>query len=119
MAFKLPDKPPASPLDGKFTLEELAQFNGSDASKPIYVAIKGTVFDVSSKPEMYGPGKSYNVFAGKDGSRGLGKSSTKPEDAIADTTGMTASELKVLDDWFAFFEKRYQIVGHVVNGPKL
>lgn len=28
---------------------------------------------------MYGPGKSYNVFAGKDGSKGLGLSSLKPE----------------------------------------
>lgn len=26
---------------------------------------KGLVFDVTPKKEMYGPGKGYNVFAGK------------------------------------------------------
>lgn len=31
--------------------------------KPIYVAIKGTVFDVTKKADMYGSGKSYNIFA--------------------------------------------------------
>lgn len=51
----------------------LAQHDGSDPSKPIWLAIKGTVFDVSAKRAMYGPGAGYNVFAGKDGSVGLGE----------------------------------------------
>jgi hypothetical protein len=38
------------------------------------LAIKGTVFDVTAKRAMYGPGAGYNVFAGKDGSVGLGES---------------------------------------------
>jgi len=59
---------PISPL-------QLAAFDGKDASKPIYVAIKGKVFDVTAKREMYGPGAGYNIFAGKDASKGLGRSS--------------------------------------------
>lgn len=55
------------------SLAKLAEFDGKDASKPIYVAIKGKVFDVSAKREMYGPGAGYNIFAGKDASKGLGK----------------------------------------------
>jgi membrane-associated progesterone receptor component len=31
----------APPKDNPFSLEELKQYNGSDPSKPIYVAIKG------------------------------------------------------------------------------
>lgn len=31
----------APPKDDPFTLEQLKEFNGSDPSKPIYVAIKG------------------------------------------------------------------------------
>jgi len=31
----------APPKDDPFTTAELAQYDGSDASKPIYVAIKG------------------------------------------------------------------------------
>lgn len=103
------------PKDDPISLEELQAYNGQDADKPIYVAIKGprhrpslrmslltpdtfhegTVFDVSSKRDMYGLGASYNIFAGKDGSRGLGKSSLKPEDAVADYSVLDDKELKV------------------------
>ncbi|CAH7684261.1 cytochrome b5-like heme/steroid binding domain-containing protein [Phakopsora pachyrhizi] len=101
------------PKDERFSLEQLRQFDGRDPSKPIYVAIKGIVFDVSSKREVYGPGGSYHIFAGKDGSKGLGRSSLKPEDAVPDFSTLDPKELKVLDDWVIFFKKRYNIVGHV------
>ncbi|PLW08790.1 hypothetical protein PCASD_03465 [Puccinia coronata f. sp. avenae] len=104
-----------SPKDTPFTPQELSQFDGSDPSKSIYVAIKGIVFDVSSKRDVYGPGGSYHVFAGKDGSKGLGKSSLKPEDAVPDYSSLSQEELKVLDDWVAFFKKRYNIIGKVVQ----
>ncbi len=52
---------------------------------------------------MYGPGKSYSVFAGKDGSRGLGMSSLKVEDAVPDYSVLDEKDMKVLDDWHAFF----------------
>ena len=98
--------PPLSPpKDDPFTPEELSKFNGSDASKPVYVAIKGQIFDVSPKREMYSPGKGYHIFAGKDGSAGLGKSSLKPEDAISDYSGLDEKELKVLDDWVNYYTK--------------
>jgi predicted heme/steroid binding protein len=58
-----------APKDTPFKLSELKTFDGSDPSQPIYVAIKGTVFDVSKKPEMYGAGSGYNCFAGKDASK--------------------------------------------------
>ncbi|KAI7958662.1 hypothetical protein MJO28_002453 [Puccinia striiformis f. sp. tritici] len=103
------------PKDTPFTSEQLSQYDGSDPSKPIYVAIKGIIFDVSSKAEVYGPGGSYHVFAGKDGSKGLGKSSLKAEDAVADYSSLTESELKVLDDWVVFFKKRYNVIGKVVQ----
>ncbi|TCD66309.1 hypothetical protein EIP91_001555 [Steccherinum ochraceum] len=107
----------APPKDDPFKLEQLKEFNGADASKPIYVAIKGTVFDVTHKRDTYGPGCSYNMFAGKDASKALGKSSLKEEDAIPDWTSLDDSEKKVLDDWHSFFTKRYNIVGRVVDLP--
>ncbi|TFK19270.1 progesterone binding protein [Coprinopsis marcescibilis] len=102
------------PKDDPYTPEELAKYDGTDASKPIYVALKGTIFDVTRKKEVYGPGESYHIFAGKDGSRGLGMSSLKPEHAVADYSTLSEDERKVLDDWHSFFSKRYNIVGRVV-----
>jgi hypothetical protein len=61
------------------------------------------VFDVSRKRETYGPGGSYSIFAGKDGSRGLGLSSLKPEDAVPDWSTLEPKDRKTLDDWHAFF----------------
>ena len=62
---------------------------------------------MTHKADSYGPGKSYNIFAGKDGSRGLGKSSLKVEDAVADYSTLGAPEKKVLDDWHSFFSCVY------------
>jgi hypothetical protein len=64
---------------------------------------KGDVFDVTRKRDVYGKGASYNIFAGKDGSRGLGKSSLKVEDAVSDYSTLPDNEMKVLDDWHSFF----------------
>ena len=58
---------------------------------------------MSQKVDVYGPGKSYNIFAGKDGSRGLAKSSLNAEDAVADYRGLEAKEIGVLNDWHSFF----------------
>lgn len=55
------------PVD--LTLDQLALFNGSDTSKPIYLAINGTIFDVSEGRATYGPGGGYSVFAGRDATR--------------------------------------------------
>jgi membrane-associated progesterone receptor component len=105
------------PKDDPFTLEQLKAFDGSDPSKPIYVAIKGAVFDVSHKQDIYGPGKSYSIFAGKDGSKGLGMSSLKPEHAVPDYRDLSETDMKVLNDWHGFFSKRYNIVGRVIDHP--
>ncbi|BGP56212.1 hypothetical protein JCM8202_002103 [Rhodotorula sphaerocarpa] len=103
------------PKDTPFTKEELAKNDGKDETTPIYVAIKGKIYDVSAKRDMYGPGRGYHVFVGKDASRGLGKSSLKPEDAVSDYSSLNEEEMKVLDDWEKYFQKRYNIVGRVVE----
>ncbi|KAI8992934.1 progesterone binding protein [Trametes punicea] len=107
----------APPKDDPFTVEQLKQYDGSDSSKPIYVAIKGTVFDVTRKADTYGKGKSYNLFAGKDASRALGMSSLKEEDAVSDYSTLSEADMKTLNDWFDFFSKRYNVVGKVIDLP--
>lgn len=53
------------------TTQELAKFDGSDPKLPIYLAVNGTIFDVSAGAHTYGPGGSYHAFAGHDASRGF------------------------------------------------
>lgn len=53
------------------TPEQLRAYDGSDPEKPIYLAINHTIYDVSANRKTYGPGGSYNIFAGVDASRGF------------------------------------------------
>ncbi|KAL3893966.1 MAG: hypothetical protein SGCHY_005540 [Lobulomycetales sp.] len=107
------DGPTESPKDTIFTAAELEQFDGTDESMPIYLAVKQTVFDVSKSRKMYGPGGSYRNFAGRDASRALGMSSTKIENCVSDYFTLDDEQLKVLEDWEKFFKKKYNIVGTV------
>ena len=51
------------------TPDQLALYNGTDPKQPIYLAINGTIFDVSEGRHSYGPGGGYSVFAGRDATR--------------------------------------------------
>ncbi|KAI0406410.1 cytochrome b5 [Xylaria palmicola] len=110
------------PKDDPITLEELAQANGKEGQKA-YVAIKasyhvsfsrfpvettGKVYDVTGN-KMYQEGSSYHVFVGKDASRALGKTSTKPEDVLPEWQDLSEKEKGVLNDWVTFFSKRYNV----------
>ena len=45
--------------DLKLTEEELKQYDGTNPDEPIYLAIDGTIYDVSASPAFYGPGGHY------------------------------------------------------------
>ncbi|KAF2183774.1 hypothetical protein K469DRAFT_689898 [Zopfia rhizophila CBS 207.26] len=51
------------------TDEQLRAYDGTDPRKPIYLALNGTIYDVSASPQTYGPGGSYHFFAGRDAAR--------------------------------------------------
>lgn len=51
---------------GLFLKEDLWEnYRGTDGSKGLYLAFLGTVYDVSSGKDHYGPGGGYHFFAGK------------------------------------------------------
>ncbi|KAJ3369348.1 hypothetical protein HDU91_007316 [Kappamyces sp. JEL0680] len=60
---------------------------------------------------MYTPPKGYSVFAGKDASKALGKSSLKPEECVADYSDLNAEEMQTLNKWVDFFAKKYPVAG--------
>jgi len=82
-----------------FTKDELLAYNGMDRRKPLLLALKGRVIDVSAGADFYGPGGPYGIFAGKDASKGFAMMSLKEEDAHSDLTGVDDDHLKILDDW--------------------
>ena len=116
-----PPPPPRQPLVFRdFTPRELQPMNGTK-NNAVYLAVKGTVYDVTPGRMFYGPGGPYANFAGRDASRGLACGSfdeemlTKdldgPLDALAD---LGAEELETLDGWEETFRGKYQRVGRLV-----
>ncbi|MBA0839957.1 hypothetical protein Goarm_005641, partial [Gossypium armourianum] len=89
------------------TPQQLIQFNGSDPSKPIYVAINGRIYDVTAGKSFYGPGGAYAMFAGKDASRALAKMSKNEEDVCPNLDGLSEKEMDVLNDWVKKFEANF------------
>uniref|UniRef100_A0A8C5MMU5 Neudesin neurotrophic factor n=1 Tax=Leptobrachium leishanense TaxID=445787 RepID=A0A8C5MMU5_9ANUR len=99
-----------------FTEEDLATYNGEQDDRPIYMAVKGAVFDVSAGKEFYGKGAPYNALVGKDSTRAVAKMSLDPADLTHDTTGLSEDQLKSLDEIFAsVYKTKYPIVGYTAQ----
>ncbi|ESZ96432.1 membrane-associated progesterone receptor component 1 [Sclerotinia borealis F-4128] len=104
-----------------FTPPELAPFSGLN-NTPVYLAVRGRVFDVSNGRNFYGPGGPYENFAGRDASRGLAKGSFDAEMLTEDLEGsldtlenLDAEELDALRGWEERFEEKYLVVGRLIS----
>jgi len=115
----LPSPPP--PVVFKtFTPPTLLPYNGTN-NMPVYLAVRGRVFDVTPGRNFYGPGGPYANFAGRDASRGLACGSfdedmlTKDLQAPLDKLdGLGAAEMEALKGWEERFEEKYLVVGKLV-----
>ncbi|CAL4925760.1 unnamed protein product [Urochloa decumbens] len=112
------EEPEAEPLPppvqmGEVSEEELSKYDGNDPKKPLLMAIKGQIYDVTQSRMFYGPGGPYALFAGKDASRALAKMSFEPQDLTGDISGLGPFELDALQDWEYKFMSKYVKVGTV------
>ncbi|KAL6531319.1 Membrane steroid-binding protein 2 [Orobanche hederae] len=98
---------------GEITDDELKQYDGSDPKKPLLMAIKGQIYDVTQSRSFYGPGGPYSLFAGRDASRALAKMSFEDKDLNGDLTGLGVFELEALQDWEYKFMSKYVKVGTI------
>ncbi|KAG6382672.1 hypothetical protein SASPL_110728 [Salvia splendens] len=98
---------------GEITAEELKLYDGSNSDKPLLMAIKGQIYDVTQSRMFYGPGGPYALFAGKDASRALAKMSFEDKDLNGDLTGLGVFEMEALQDWEYKFMSKYVKVGTV------
>jgi membrane-associated progesterone receptor component len=94
-----------------YTRAELAAFDGKDVAVPVLLAIRGHVYDVTRGRSFYGQGGPYEMFAGRDCTRALAKMSFADEDFVASEDGLSATELRQLEDWIDTFESKYDKIG--------
>ncbi|XP_065833652.1 uncharacterized protein [Oscarella lobularis] len=95
-----------------FSAEELAQYDGSDPEKPIYMAVKGVVFDVTKGREFYGKEGTYNVMAGKDPSHAIAKWSLEVDDIHDNIDSLSSEQKAELDKIFRdVYQAKYPVVG--------
>ncbi|KAM5550495.1 membrane steroid-binding protein 2 [Rosa sericea] len=107
---------PTSIQVGDMTEQELRGYDGSDPNKPLLMAIKAQIYDVSSSSRnFYGPGGPYAMFAGRDASRALALLSFKPQDINGNIEGLGPDELQILQDWEDKFVEKYLKVGRLLN----
>ena len=73
---------------------------------PVYLAVRGKVFDVTLGKNFYGPGGPYENFAGRDASRGLACGSFDENmltndlyGPLDDLSGLGQDEMQALQDW--------------------
>ena len=105
--------------DGTVTQTELEDGDGTDGA-PIYVALRGRVYDVSSAgTKFYGPGKPYHHFVGRDASRAFATGCRAVECVSADLDGLNPAQLRELDRWMEMYEThdKYTFVGTLVEDP--
>ncbi|MCJ1455331.1 hypothetical protein MMC28_005685 [Mycoblastus sanguinarius] len=113
-------KGPAPVVFRTFTPTELKPYNG-EKDQPVYLAVRGQVFDVTTGRNFYGPGGPYENFAGRDASRGLACGSFD-EDMLTkdlhgpldDLSGLGQEEMHALKDWEDRFTEKYLVVGKLV-----
>eukprot|EP00029_Vermamoeba_vermiformis_P009502 TRINITY_DN4754_c1_g1_i1.p1 TRINITY_DN4754_c1_g1~~TRINITY_DN4754_c1_g1_i1.p1 ORF type:complete len:200 (+),score=49.03 TRINITY_DN4754_c1_g1_i1:44-601(+) len=97
-----------------FSEEELKQFDGRNDETPIYICVKGKIYDCTRSRMFYGAGGPYAVFAGRDASRALALQSTDLKDVDNySLEGLSPSELDALNDWIMTYEMKYPVVGYL------
>ncbi|KAI1315015.1 hypothetical protein EDD11_001400 [Mortierella claussenii] len=100
------------------TQKELALYDGTDPTKPIYLAVKGEVFDVTQGRAYYARGGGYGFFSGRDASRAYTTGCFQTH-LTHDIRGLTSQQLADIDGWANFYRNhpKYYKIGTVILDP--
>ncbi|KAK6159013.1 hypothetical protein DH2020_006327 [Rehmannia glutinosa] len=118
---------------GDVTEEDLRAYDGSDPNKPLLMAIKGQIYDVSRSAFIYailanGVGKDHQhgkehafdwnrpvcAVAGRDASRALALMSFDLKTSLGTSKVWVNRKVEVLQDWEYKFMEKYVKVGQLV-----
>lgn len=115
----IPKDPPPT-VFRTFTPPELLPYNGRNGM-PVYLSVKGQVFDVTPGKNFYGPDGPYANFAGRDASRGLACGSFDEDMLTKDLDGpldplsdLDAEQMEAMQGWYERFMEKYTVVGKLV-----
>jgi len=72
----------------------LTQYDGTDPTKNIYLAVKGEVFDVTAGRPYYARGGGYGFFSGRDASRAYSTGCFQTH-LTHDLRGLTPAQIEV------------------------
>jgi len=108
------EEPPAS---REMTVAELKNCDGKD-NGPMYIALKGRIFDVESNKPMYEEGSDYHHFLGHDCSYAYAHHSLDTEDLDRSCQQLSRFQEQLLEDWISgYLEKGYPEVGVLLDAP--
>eukprot|EP00929_Paragymnodinium_shiwhaense_P123669 TRINITY_DN9779_c0_g1_i3.p1 TRINITY_DN9779_c0_g1~~TRINITY_DN9779_c0_g1_i3.p1 ORF type:complete len:616 (-),score=155.14 TRINITY_DN9779_c0_g1_i3:116-1963(-) len=97
------------------TLSELHGFVGANEGR-ILMSVAGELLDVSTGREMYGPGGSYSILAGRDVTRCLATMSLETEhlDDLSWQPGSEEDEA-TLSNWSSKLKEKYPVAGQLLG----
>ncbi|KAG4034508.1 hypothetical protein MFRU_003g04680 [Monilinia fructicola] len=81
----------------QLTDADLPRYDGTNPELPIYLALNGTIYDVTAGRRHYGPGGGYHFFAGVDASRAF-VTNCFEEDRTPDLRGVEEMFLPLDDE---------------------
>jgi len=102
------------------TADELVEYDGrelpgTNGHAPLFLAVRGRIYDVTAGAPFYGPGRSYHKLVGKDATRAFCTGCLEPECLISSVDGLTEAQQKEADRWIELYEHhdKYKLVGRV------
>merc|ERR1719464_616649 len=100
------------------TLEELHGFTGKDNGRILF-SLSKELLDVTAGRELYGPGGSYSLFAGRDVTRCLATMSLEPE-ALDDLRWepACAEDESAVKQWREKLKAKYPVAGTLRATPQ-
>lgn len=98
------------------TMAELAEYDGQTHPGEVYVSIRGRVYDVSRRADIYAAGERYGDFSGEDSTRRF--ATGNPNDFRGDDPGSMVGlldiDLQDLWSWENSYIEKYPVIGHIV-----
>jgi len=86
-------------------MDELTDADGTadgeaeGGSKPLWLSLRGRVYDVSAGSKFYGPGKPYHSFTARDASRAFCTGCMEVDCLIPSLDGLEPAQVKEADRW--------------------